>query len=66
MARIGFWAVALALPMYAIAVASGEQSIFVRTPIGLLLPASLPSTSFFFSMLLFNWEDLLGVALPRL
>ena len=65
-ARIGFWAVALALPMYAIAVASGEQSIFVRTPIGLLLPASLPSTSFFFSMLLFNWEDLLGVALPRL
>src|SRR5262249_43486695 len=65
-ARVGFAAAALAVILYPLALVSGEAYSLVRTPIGHLLPENMPSTSFYFSMLLFNWEDLLGIPLPRL
>lgn len=65
-ARIGAYAVVMALVLYPIALVYPERYLHILTPIGQLLPVSLPSTSFFFGMLLFNWEELFGVALPRL
>ena len=65
-ARVGFYCVALALVLYPLALAQGWRYLHVLTPIGLLLPVSLPSTSFYFGMLLYNWEELFGVLLPRL
>lgn len=65
-ARIGTYAVVMALVMYPIALVYPERYLHILTPIGQLLPVSLPSTSFFFGMLIFNWEELFGVALPRL
>ncbi len=65
-ARVGVYCVALAGLLYLLAVAHGERYLHVLTPIGRLLPVSLPSTSFFFGMLLYNWEELFGVMLPRL
>ena len=65
-ARFGLYCVVLAVPLYALAVLTGEPYLHVLTPIGRLLPLSLPSTSFFFGMLLFNWEELFGTSLPRL
>ncbi len=65
-ARVGFYCVALALVLYPLAMAQGWQYLHVLTPIGRLLPVSLPSTSFYFGMLLYNWEELFGVMLPRL
>src|SRR5262249_882093 len=65
-ARIGFSAVALAVVIYPLALHDRDSFMIVRTPLGQLLPEGLPSTSFFFSMLLFTWEDLLGIGLPRL
>jgi hypothetical protein len=65
-ARIGTYAVVMAAIMYPIALVYPERYLHVLTPIGQMLPVSLPSTSFFFGMLIFNWEELFGVALPRL
>jgi len=65
-ARIGFAAAGLAVILYPLALVSSEPNLLVRTPIGLFLSESMPSTSFYFSMLLFNWEETLGVSLPRL
>ena len=65
-ARIGTYAVVMALVMYPIALVYPERYLHILTPIGQMLPVSLPSTSFFFGMLIFNWEELFGIALPRL
>src|SRR5262249_11526617 len=65
-ARIGTYAVVLSFVLYPIALVYPERYLHILTPIGLLLPVSFPLTSFFFGMLLFNWEELFGVALPRL
>ena len=65
-ARVGLYCVALAAVLYPLAVAHGWQYLHVLTPIGRLLPVSMPSTSFYFGMLLYNWEELFGVLLPRL
>lgn len=65
-ARVGFYCVGLATVLYPLAIAQGWQYLHVLTPIGRLLPVSLPSTSFYFGMLLYNWEELFGVLLPRL
>ncbi|MGE3497851.1 MAG: O-antigen ligase family protein [Candidatus Binatia bacterium] len=65
-ARVGFYCVGLAGVLYILAVAQGERYLHVLTPIGRLMPVTLPSTSFFFGMLLYNWEELFGVLLPRL
>lgn len=65
-ARIGTYAVVMAFVMYPIALVYPERYLHILTPIGQMLPVSLPSTSFFFGMLIFNWEELFGVALPRL
>ncbi|MDX2171221.1 MAG: hypothetical protein SF182_29400 [Deltaproteobacteria bacterium] len=65
-ARVGFYCVALAAVLYPLALAQGWQYLHVLTPIGQLLPVSMPSTSFYFGMLLYNWEELFGVLLPRL
>ncbi len=65
-ARVGFYCVASAFVLYPLAVAGGGSYLLVLTPIGHFLPESLPSTSFFFGMLLYNWEELFGVLLPRL
>jgi len=65
-ARVGVYCVLLALVLYPLAMAQGWRYLHVLTPIGQLLPVSLPSTSFYFGMLLYNWEELFGVLLPRL
>lgn len=65
-ARVGFYCVLMALVLYPLAMAQGWRYLHVLTPIGQLLPVSLPSTSFYFGMLLYNWEELFGVLLPRL
>jgi hypothetical protein len=65
-ARVGFYCVGLATVLYPLAMAQGWQYLHVLTPIGQLLPVSMPSTSFYFGMLLYNWEELFGVLLPRL
>lgn len=65
-ARVGYACAALAVVLYPLALAQGWQYLHVLTPIGRLLPVSLPSTSFYFGMLLYNWEELFGVLLPRL
>ena len=65
-ARIGLYCVSLAVVLYPLAFLQGERYLHVLTPIGRLLPVSLPSTSFFFGMLLYNWEELSGALLPRL
>src|SRR4030095_15669503 len=59
-------AAGLAVILYPLALVSSESNLLVRTPIGLFLSESMPSTSFYFSMLLFNWEETLGMSLPRL
>lgn len=64
--RVGYYCGVLALVLYPLALAQGWQYLHVLTPIGMLLPVSLPSTSFYFGMLLYNWEELFGVLLPRL
>lgn len=65
-ARIGTYAVVMAAILYPIALMYPERYLHILTPMGQLLPVSFPSTSFFFGMLLFNWEELFGVSLPRL
>jgi hypothetical protein len=65
-ARVGFYCVVAAVFLYPLSVVGGERFMLVLTPIGHLMPESLPSTSFFFGMLLYNWEELFGVLLPRL
>ena len=65
-ARFGWYCVALAALLYPIALVTGRPYLHVLTPIGRLLPLSLPSTSFFFGMYLFTWEELFGLLLPRL
>jgi hypothetical protein len=65
-ARIGTYAVVMAFVMYPIALVYPERYLHILTPIGQMLPVSLPSTSFFFGMLIFNWEELFGISLPRL
>jgi hypothetical protein len=65
-ARLGLYAFVMAVVLYPIALVYPERYLHILTPIGQLLPVSLPSTSFFFGMLLFNWEELFGVSLPRL
>jgi hypothetical protein len=65
-ARIAFYCFLLSLILYPLAFVYPQRFLHVLTPIGQLLPVSLPSTSFFFGMLLFNWEELFGVSLPRL
>ncbi|MGH7787609.1 MAG: O-antigen ligase family protein, partial [Candidatus Binatia bacterium] len=65
-ARIGWYCAAAALVLYPLSILGGERYLHVLTPIGQLLPVTLPSTSFFFGMLLYNWEELFGVLLPRL
>ena len=64
--RIGFYTVAAAPILYALALIVGGPHLHVLTPIGLLLPVSFPSTSTFFGVLLYVWEDFLGMMLPRL
>lgn len=64
--RIGFYTVAAAPLLYALALVLGGPHLHVLTPIGLLLPVSFPSTSTFFGVLLYVWEEFLGVMLPRL
>ncbi|HSQ01253.1 MAG TPA: O-antigen ligase family protein [Candidatus Dormibacteraeota bacterium] len=64
--RIGFYAVAAAPFLYALALILGGPHLHVLTPIGRLLPVELPSTSTFFGVLLYVWEDFFGLTLPRL
>lgn len=64
--RIGFYTIAAAPFLYALAFILGGPHLHVLTPIGLLLPISFPSTSTFFGVLLYVWEDFLGMTLPRL
>jgi hypothetical protein len=53
--RIGFYAIAAAPFLYALAFIVGGPHLHLLTPIGLLLPVSLPSTSTFFGVLLYVW-----------
>src|SRR5260221_12073424 len=57
-ARVGVFCVVAAVFLYPLSVLGGERFMLVLTPIGHLMPESLPSTSFFFGMLLYNWEEL--------
>src|SRR5262245_38176983 len=64
--RVGIYCVSLAAVLYPLAFLHHDRYLHVLTPIGRFLPVSLPSTSFFFGMLLYNWEELSGTTLPRL
>jgi hypothetical protein len=64
--RIGFYSVAAAPLLYTLALIVGGPHLHVLTPIGLLLPVSFPSTSTFFGVLLYVWEEFFGLMLPRL
>lgn len=65
-ARIALYCFLLSMVLYPLALVYPQRFLHILTPIGQLLPVTLPSTSFFFGMLLFNWEELFGVSLPRL
>ena len=60
-----YWAV-LAVPATAAALLSSLPSLTFVTPIGRLLPGSLPSKSFSFSVFVFAWDELFGLELPRI
>jgi hypothetical protein len=64
--RVGFYFVGAAPFLYALAILSEDRYLHVLTPIGQLLPVSMPSTSTFFGVLLYVWEEFFGLMLPRL
>ncbi len=60
-----YWAV-LAVPALAAALVWPVQRFIFLTPVGHLLPAGLPATSFSFSVFVFAWDELFGAELPRI
>lgn len=65
-ARVSYYSIFLAVPAYFLAFYLRQESLFVVSPIGHLIPASLPSRNFEFGIFVFNWEDLGGISFPRL
>ena len=65
-ARIGWSCMALATMVLPLAFVWHDQTLFLLSPIGTLLPEGLPSRSFYFGMVLFTWEPLFGIPTPRL
>ena len=64
--RIAWSWLLLAVPAAAVAFAMGEGSLRINSPAGFLVPDSLPSKTFAFSMYIFSWDDLFGIAWPRI
>jgi hypothetical protein len=55
----------LLIPVILLALALPNESLYLVTPFGRLVPESLPSRSYSFGMFLYNWDEIVGVRLPR-
>jgi O-antigen ligase len=65
-ATLTVWTAILAVPTILAAYVLTQQYLYVLTPIGHLLPASLPSRATSFGMFFYNWDDFAGLHLPRI
>jgi hypothetical protein len=64
--RTSYYSVALAVPAYSLAFLLHQNSLFILSPVGYLVPQSFASRNFFFGLFVYNWEDFLGRQVPRL
>ncbi|MBA3522362.1 MAG: O-antigen ligase family protein [Gemmatimonadales bacterium] len=65
-ARVGFYFVLLGLVAYAIALLSDAPFLFLRSPVGRLMPPELAATNFSFGIFVYAWDNLFGTVVPRL
>jgi hypothetical protein len=65
-ARVGYYSICLAVPAYFLALYLRQDSLFLVSPIGHLIPANFASRNFAFGVFVYNWEDLGGTLFPRL
>jgi O-Antigen ligase len=60
------WSVAIAIPAYVLSLVLSAPYLFVLSPVGHLIPASLPSRGFSFGMFVYSWDEFFGLHLPRI
>jgi hypothetical protein len=63
---LAIWSVAIAVPAYALSLVVSAPHLFVLSPVGHLIPASLPSRGFSFGMFVYSWDEFFGLHLPRI
>ena len=56
----------LAVPTYLLALVLSQDYMYVLTPLGRLMPNSLPSRAYSFGMFFYNWDEIAGVHMPRI
>ncbi len=64
--RLTLWTALLAVPTICVAYSLPQHYLYVLTPVGRLLPASLPSRATSFGMFFYNWDHIAGIHLPRI
>lgn len=65
-ARVSYYSILLAVPGYLLAFFLRQDSLFLVSPVGQLIPANFTARKFAFGIFVYNWEDLAGTLFPRL
>lgn len=65
-ALVGLYILILGVPVFAIGIMFGITDLAWLTPVGYLIPSSLPSAQFEFTAVLLSADDFVGQTLPRL
>lgn len=64
--HLSVWSLGLASAAYLLSAFLRQPSLYLLSPTAYFVPQSLPAREFSFGLFIFSWDELFGVALPRI